>query len=123
MGFQITVNGEVVWESEGDGMLVSEIQMSGERGDISLYRPTNEEKSVNVQVNVRNPYDSNMPLDVRDAINRHAMQTAVENAQNDGIVNNVIALPGKPSSDEAFPPDNETEKDAGFLLETPDDEK
>jgi len=53
MGYVIEVNGEKVWESEGDAMLVDRISVSTSRGEIASIGSANDNDLLQINVNVR----------------------------------------------------------------------
>lgn len=76
--FEVRVNGEVVWKSGSEAMLVGDISVVSVKGELAMYRPDNAESSIDINVNVRNPADSNLPLDIKEAMDRAPVNAAIE---------------------------------------------
>lgn len=53
MGYRISVNGEQVWESEGEAMLVDQVKMNNARGEITVVGSHNGDEYLDITVNVR----------------------------------------------------------------------
>lgn len=87
MGFKLFVNNELAWESDDAHLLADELTVSSARGSHALVRLANDIDQININVSMRNPDDSNLPLDVREARARDERAAITENGSaNAGLV-------------------------------------
>ena len=70
VAYKIQVNGETVWESEGDAVLVHEVSISTPRGESALVRVPPEENYMSIEV--REMSVDNHPLVLVDEMKRRA---------------------------------------------------
>lgn len=71
MGYEIRVNGDKVWESEGDVILVDSVKINNARGEVTVVGSHNQDAYLDITVNVR---DTVGPPTYLDMIEDQKMQ-------------------------------------------------
>lgn len=71
MGYEVRVNGEKVWESEGDVLLVDSVKINNARGEVTVVGSHNQDAYLDIFVNVR---DTVGPPTYLDMIEDQKMQ-------------------------------------------------
>ena len=86
MGYKITVNGEEVWESEGEAILVDQVRVNNSRGEVVAIGSPGLDAWLEINVNVRDSADAaGSYLDLIEANKAQERREAIESADVDRV--------------------------------------
>lgn len=86
MGYKISVNGEDVWESEGDALLVDRVNIVNARGEVVTIGSPGMDSWLKIEVNVRNaPTDAGTYLDIIEAEKAQERRDRIESESSDAV--------------------------------------
>src|SRR5882762_993957 len=105
MGYKVSVNGEKVWESEGEAYLVDSVKVNNSRGEVTAIGSSNTDDWLDIQVHVRASDAPSSYLDIMDEKKREARQSEFEPKLDDTREGYVKADPetGEPMEDTRVP--------------------